>query len=78
MRRYLLHLAIWLSQTLNVLLAGHPDETISARAHRNRGRPGWRRLELAINALFFDSRHCEKSYRADIERAWQLIEELDP
>ena len=45
-----------------VFFGTEPDETISAMAHRR----GWRWLELAINALFFDSNHCRDSYLAEM------------
>jgi hypothetical protein len=57
-------LAIGLDQLLNVVLAGYPDETLSARSHRK----GWR-LAWWINWLFFWQKdedgkrnHCEQCY----------------
>ena len=34
MRRYLTNLLLWVDQGGNVLLGGHPDETISSRVGR--------------------------------------------
>jgi len=39
-----------------VLFGTHPDETISAMAHRR----GWKRLERLINWLFRDPLHCAR------------------
>lgn len=66
-----------LSQLLNVaLLPDHTgttaNESISGRAFRS----GWR-CQKWIDALFFFQSgpgHCERSYRADLERARKTIE----
>jgi len=60
---------IALDQLVNTILAGHADETLSARAYRlsrDRGRHWPRRV---IDALFFwEPDHCEKSYRVELAR----------
>lgn len=72
---YFLHLATALSQFFNVLIGGHPDETISARAHRRRleGHAGWARLRNLLNRVFFwQADHCASSFAGDCERAAQV------
>lgn len=57
---------IALDQLTNTILAGHADETLSARAYhlsRDRGLHWSRRV---IDALFFwDENRCEESYRSE-------------
>lgn len=55
------NIAIGIDQTVNVLLGGLPDETISARAHRC----GWKKTEQLINSLFNDPAHCRKAYDSE-------------
>jgi len=53
---------VWFSQTLNALSGGAPDETFSARAHREDGK--WaRRIDRVLGAG-----HCERVYRQERER----------
>ena len=60
---------IALDQLGNALLGGYADETISARAWRNREkRP---QLVRFINWLFNDPKHCEDSYESEL-RMMQL------
>lgn len=60
---------IALDQLANALLAGHADETLSARAYRlsrDRGRHWPRRV---IDALFFwEPDHCEQAHRSELLR----------
>lgn len=56
------NMAIGLDQTVNVLLGGWPDETISARAHRC----SWRKTERFINWLFRDIEHCQRSFESEV------------
>lgn len=61
-------LLIAIDQVLNALLGGMADETLSARAHRQRmrGRPWPARL---INALFWwQSDHCAEAYDSERQR----------
>ena len=57
---------IAIDQLANTILAGHADETLSARAYRlsrDRGRHWPRRV---IDAIFFwDENHCERSYQSE-------------
>ena len=59
--------AIGLDQLANTLIGGKPDETLSAKAWRNRGETGWGRTRKFIDALFGKG-HCEASWRAEILR----------
>lgn len=64
MKTYLRHLLIALDQLVNAVLAGWPDETLSARAHR---QGDWR--EKVIDALFFAAPdHCRRSFDAEVKR----------
>ena len=61
------------SQWLNVaLLNGDANESISGRAHREQ----WKTTEKIINTAFsaWEFEHCRKSYLADVDRAYALIE----
>ena len=57
-----------LSELVNAAIGGHNNETISARAWRNRKRPGWRVAYRVINAVFFwQEDHCYSSRQADVK-----------
>jgi hypothetical protein len=65
MRQFL----ISIDQVLNTVLGGWADETVSARAWRLRERSTrWKYTMLVINAIFFDSLHCAKSYTSELTR----------
>jgi hypothetical protein len=70
-KRYIVNLFIWFSQTINVVfLAGHPDQTVSARAYVNKHKPFWSSVYLFFNAIFFwQEDHCMQSHNADVRRA---------
>jgi len=53
---------VWFSQTLNALAGGAPDETFSARAHRE-GSKWAPRIDRVLGAG-----HCERVYRQERER----------
>lgn len=73
---YFLRIACAADQTLNTVLGGEPDETLSSRAYRNRERPGWKQLRQVIDSLFFwQDEHCLGAYLAERERA-QMPPEL--
>ena len=59
--RCAINIAIGIDQTVNAILGGLPDETISARAHRC----GWKKTERLINSLFNDPAHCRKAYDSE-------------
>ena len=65
---YFLRNAIAFDQQLNALRGGHPDETLSAAAHRRHleGKSGWRNL---INALFWwQEDHCRDAHASELQR----------
>lgn len=55
------NMAIGIDQTVNALFGGSPDETISARIHRNQ----WKKTERFVNWLFSDENHCKGSYESE-------------
>lgn len=55
---------IALDQLVNTLCNGMADETMSARAWRN--RESYPRVVKAINFLFRDPNHCEDSYKSEV------------
>jgi hypothetical protein len=62
---------IAIDQLANTLLAGYADETLSARAYRNRSSPKrrWRFAFKCINAIFFwQENHCKVSYEEEALR----------
>ncbi|HSV73596.1 MAG TPA: hypothetical protein VLH79_07540 [Chthonomonadales bacterium] len=75
MKIYLLRIAAWLSQGVNcILLGGHHDVTVSARAYLNRERRGWKIAYRALNAVFFwQDDHCRNSHEADVARSMKLL-----
>ena len=64
--RYAFNVLLGIDQLLNALLGGYADESISARAYRQRSNPFWQQAQLLIDLLFFWSPdHCERSYWAE-------------
>ena len=71
--RITVNLFLALDQLLNTLLLGHPDETLSSRLGRSKGREKYywvKVFRLFVNVLFFFDKevrdditihHCEKS-----------------
>jgi hypothetical protein len=63
--QYLLNLLISLDQTINTILGGDPDETISSRVYRNRskwyGRIAMRVIDGAFR-LLGEQQHCLNSF----------------
>lgn len=55
---------IALDQTLNTIIGGMADETVSARAYRK----GWKKREALINWLFRNPDHCRDSYHSELMR----------
>ena len=65
---YVMKVLIAVDQLANAVRGGHPDETLSAAAHRRHleGRSGWRNL---INALFFwQGDHCLDAHQSELSR----------
>lgn len=68
MTTYLINLLIWLSQGLNTITFGDPDETFSARAHRDH-KAGRSVLRNFVNGLFFwQEDHCQDAYWVEVNR----------
>jgi hypothetical protein len=67
-RHYLTNLAVAVNQGINALLAGEPDEMLSARAHR-RHLAGHSGARNAINRLFFwQPDHCLTAFEQEAKR----------
>lgn len=77
--RYFLHVAVTMSQAGNaIFLAGHPDETISARCYKNRYCAGWEIGYRMINRLYFwQENHCRNSWLYDVQRAEEVSSYAD-
>lgn len=78
MKAYLGRISAWLSQGIHcILLGGHHDQTVSARAYmeyRLLGNRRWAKDYYFLNALFlFQEDHCLTSYLADIEFAKEVL-----
>ena len=71
---YLSNLWVMASQMANtILLAGNPDQTISARAYVA-SYSGKRWPMLLINGVFFwQSNHCRESHNQDVENAVRVM-----
>ena len=73
LKRYVWNLLIALDQLANTLLAGWPDETLSARTHRKAEADQlfWRGLRWVIDLvmLWESKNHCRVSYEREITRA---------
>lgn len=68
MTTYVMKVLIAVDQLANAVRGGHPDETLSAAAHRRHleGRSGWRNL---INALFWwQEDHCRDAHINEMAR----------
>ena len=77
MKQYLLRVLAWLSQGVNcILLGGHHDVTVSARAYLNRERSRvWYAAYRTLNAVFFwQDDHCRDSWLADVIWAKEILE----
>ena len=68
MIEYLLNIIIALDQTINAVVRGSPDETLSARAYRNKDMYGY--PYVVINYIFFwQEDHCRQAYWSEVIRA---------
>ncbi len=75
---WLLQILVGIDQLGNTLLGGWADETISARAYRQRHKLRWRIAQGFINALFFfQQEHCRRAFEAELDRR-QLPPALRP
>ena len=66
-RNYFYQVTIAIDQLFNTLLAGHADETISARAYRKRLlRRRWAIMRIIIDGIFFwEKNHCKEAYLSE-------------
>jgi hypothetical protein len=66
-RRYIIQVLVSIDQSLNAMLGGWADETISSRAYRMQaGSRGWALARAAIDRLFFWQReHCLMAHTAE-------------
>lgn len=75
-RRYLINLWIWISQTLNTWTGGDPDETLSSRCHKRMQEPRpkaqWRVLYWTLNTLH--PGHTASAEEVD-EGRWEIFNE---
>lgn len=67
MSRYFHNLAVSIDQLANTLLAGYPDETLSARSWRCRDKKRWFITMKVINFLAHNPRHCELAFNKEID-----------
>ena len=69
-RKYFHQVGIAIDQLINTLLAGHADETLSARAWRMQNKKcRWKIACQLIDGLFFwQDNHCFKSHINELER----------
>lgn len=69
-RKYLVRLGIGFDQFVNTIFGGDPDETISARAWRQRNKKRWGIMRVLIDTLFFwQKNHCYKAYLQEFDRS---------
>ena len=67
--RYVKHNLIAVTQMLNALAGGFPDESTSSRAYRQQHKPHWRIIRVVIDAAFFwQADHCASAYRSERDR----------
>lgn len=57
MKKYLFNILLSLTQLLNALLLGDPDESLSSRCAKKHPRAA----QLIDRLFWFDPRHCERS-----------------
>ena len=67
MSRYLRNVLVSVDQLANTLLAGYPDETLSARSWRCRYKRRWAIMVKVINFLARNPHHCELAFTKVID-----------
>ena len=70
MIKYFNNILITLSQLINSVFGGHPDETIAARCHRGAFKRNLfcQILEIIINKIFFwQDNHCALMHEQEVE-----------
>lgn len=75
LKAWILNVMICVSQSFNsIVLLGHPDETLSARCHRNQHVPRWNKWREILNRIYFwQDDHCADSYADDVVRASDVL-----
>lgn len=71
MKQYLWHIGVALTQLLNTLLAGWPDESTSSRLWRLREQGkevGYIGVGIVDGLFFFQPDHCRRAYEAERAR----------
>ena len=58
---------IAVDQVFKTLLGGMADETLSARAYRQRDKHPWR-MKIIDSLFFWEGSHCYKSWLSEVER----------
>ena len=67
MSRYLRNVLVSVDQLANTLLAGYPDETLSARSWRCQYKRRWAIMVKVINFLAHNPHHCELAFTKEID-----------
>ena len=67
MNRYLRNVLVSVDQLANALLAGYPDETLSARSWRCRDKKRWALMIKVINFLTHNPHQCELAFTKEID-----------
>ena len=76
-KAYFKNLAIAADQTINAVLGGYPDETLSSRlyrkdnnAHSGKASKCWTYARITVDRLFFwQKSHCHASYLREKDKA---------
>lgn len=69
---------IAIDQLANTTVGGWADETLSARAYRNRDDKLWKWIHRGINLMFFwQHQHCKQAYDSETDRM-QIAAEYRP
>ena len=63
--KWVMNVLIGLDQWANAILGGHPDETISSRAGKNKAKGGWWGKWLCRGLDLIDPGHCEDAIEHD-------------
>lgn len=70
---YFISVGSALSQVVNALIGGNPNESLSGRAYRLKDK-GWGWLYKTLNTIFFfQEDHCQMAYEKDIEDAGRVL-----
>lgn len=69
---YVMRVLISIDQSLNAVVGGSPDETLSSRAYRRaeldaKPKMFWVLFQRFVNTLFFfEPNHCYESYKIEL------------